>query len=29
MDFITQIIDVILHLNVHLNTLATVLGPWL
>lgn len=29
MEFITQIIDIFLHLDVHLNTLAATLGPWL
>jgi len=29
MEFITQIIDIFLHLDVHLNALAATLGPWL
>ena len=29
MEIITQIIDIFLHLDVHLNTLAATLGPWL
>lgn len=29
MDWIHQAIDIFLHLDVHLNELATVLGPWL
>jgi len=29
MDIISQIIDVVLHLDAHLNTWATMLGPWL
>ncbi|MCR5505004.1 MAG: DedA family protein [Elusimicrobiaceae bacterium] len=29
MEFITQIIDIFLHLDAHLNTLAATLGPWL
>lgn len=29
MEIITQVIDIFLHLDVHLNTLAATLGPWL
>jgi membrane-associated protein len=29
MDWLTQLLDVFLHLDVHLNEWATMLGPWL
>ena len=29
MEIITQVIDIFLHLDIHLNTLAATLGPWL
>lgn len=29
MEILTQIIDIFLHLDVHLNALAATLGPWL
>ncbi|WP_424245644.1 membrane-associated protein [Elusimicrobium posterum] len=29
MEFILQIVDIFLHLDVHLNSLAATMGPWL
>ena len=29
MEYVSQLIDIFLHLDAHLNTLAGQLGPWL